>query len=255
MKIYAIIAIIISLLILSACAGQDEDEKDKIPPYPPTLIPHLGNTGDPPVMYNGQQIILNEDNNGIDAVPDGNWIRVIWNPFIDTDLSHVKIYRYDQFDTNPVLIDSISSTAIQYVDSQTQLNERTWYSYFIDLVDFSGNVARSDTVSYALLGKCILLSPENNQTISPIGASFLWNRSGFASTYRLLLFDENYNYIWHQDFVVATEDDPLSITIPVNIAMQYSGQSLRWRVDALDWDEEMQMFMGSESLERIVHIQ
>jgi hypothetical protein len=43
--------------------------------------------------------------------------------------------------------------------------------------------------------------------------------------------------------------------MPINYATQYSGQTLRWRVDSFDWDEEMQAYMGSESYERIVHIQ
>jgi hypothetical protein len=54
---------------------------------------------------------------------------------------------------------------------------------------------------------------------------------------------------------VANEEDPLSITIPVNLASQYLGQSLRWRVDSLERNEAMQMYQGSESLERIVWVQ
>jgi hypothetical protein len=255
MKHLDILALLLAILLLISCAGTEENEKDKIPPYPPSLVPHLGDTGDPPAQYNGHTVILNEDNNGIDTVPDGDWIRLLWDPFIDTDLSHIKIYRYDQFNTNPVMIDSISANATQYLDSQTQLTPGVWYSYYIDLVDFSGNYATSDTVSYSILSKCVLLSPDNNALISPISATFQWNRSGFASTYRLLLFDEDYNYVWHQDLVVANEEDPLSITIPVNLASQYSGQSLRWRVDSLEWNEDMQMYQGSESLERIVWVQ
>ncbi|MDP2172782.1 MAG: hypothetical protein Q8M98_04980 [Candidatus Cloacimonadaceae bacterium] len=249
---YALYLVMIMLLIgLLSCSGEDNPDKDKIPPFPPTLIPHLGDTGDPPV----QGIVFNDENNGIDTVPDGNWIRVLWKPFIDTDLSHVKIFRYNQFNTTPVLIDSIPSYNNFYVDSRTQLNERVRYSYFIDLVDVSGNVARSDTVSYALLGKSILLTPGNNATISPVGATFMWNRSGFASSFRLLILNENDGYVYHQDLVVSTEEDPLFLTFPTNLAQEYSGQSLRWRIDSFDWDEEMQMFMGSESIERIVHIQ
>jgi hypothetical protein len=43
--------------------------------------------------------VLTDDNNGIDAVPDGNWIKLSWDPFIDNDLSHLKIYRYSDIDT------------------------------------------------------------------------------------------------------------------------------------------------------------
>ncbi len=243
------------ILILSACAGKDPDEEDKVPPIPPVLTPHLGDTGDPPVLYEGQTIILNDDNNGIDTVPDGNWIRVGWNPFKDTDLSHVKIWRYDSFNNEPTLIDSIAATADYYLDTDNQLTERVWYSYFVDLVDLAGNVSRSDTTSYALLSKSLLLSPANGVTISPLDAKFSWNRSGTAGKFRLLLMDENYDYVWHGDLDVSMEVDPLSISMPTNIASEYSGQSLRWRVDSFDWDAGMQGFIGSESFERIVHIQ
>ncbi len=255
MRYPLLVMLLASLIILSACLGRDENEKDKIPPVEPVMVPHLGDTGDQPVVYNGQPVQLNDENNGIDTVPDGDWIRISWDPFVDNDLSHVKIWRYDDFNTEPVQIDSIPSSASYYLDTDNQLTERVWYSYYIDLVDSSGNSSRSDTVSYALLSKSILLTPENNATISPVGAEFKWNRSGYASMYRLILFDENYNYVWHHDLVVALEVDPLSVTLPVNLAQQYSGQSLRWRVDSFDMDQQMQMNMGSESNERVVYIQ
>ncbi len=250
-----IIGLLAVLILLSACAGSDQDEEDETPPVPPVLVPHLGDTGDPPVVYEGQTIYLNDENNGIDTVPDGNWIRVSWNPFKDTDLSHVKIWRFSNFDPEPALIDSISATEDYYLDTDSQLTERVWYSYFVDLVDLAGNVSVSDTTSYALLSKSILLSPENGETISPLNAQFSWNRSGSAGKFRLLLLDESYNYVWHQDLYVALEVDPLTISMPTNLASQYSGRTLRWRVDSFDWDQEMQAYLGSESYERVVHIQ
>lgn len=259
MKKLLLILMLAVILLLCACAGTDDDDVDITPPIPPVLTPHHGDTGDPPVVYEGQTIYINDDNNGIDTVPDGDWIRVSWEPFKDTDLSHVKIWRYNNFATEPVLIDSISATHDYYLDTDSQLTERVWYSYFIDLVDLAGNESRSDTVSYALLSKSLLLSPANGATIAPqsnpLDARFSWNRSGMAGKFRLLLMDENYNYVWHQDLYVALEADPLFIQIPINLASQYSGQTLRWRVDSFDWDQEMQAYMGSESFERIVHIQ
>ncbi|MDZ4183028.1 MAG: hypothetical protein U1B83_09140, partial [Candidatus Cloacimonadaceae bacterium] len=87
MKYALYLVLLLTMIGLLSCAGEDDPDKDKIPPYPPTLIPHLGDTGDPPVFYEGQWIVLNDENNGIDTVPDGNWIRIPWIPFIDTDLS------------------------------------------------------------------------------------------------------------------------------------------------------------------------
>lgn len=253
-KILATLALLSLVLFIFSCSGTDKPEEDTTPPFPPTMIPHLGDTGDPPTNYYGQQTILTDDNNGIDTVPDGNWVRISWKPFLDQDLNLVRIWRFDEFNTTPVQIDSIAPNQSYYLDSKQQLPERIWYSYFIDIVDFAGNSARSDTVSYALLAKPVLLDPPNGATISPIGARVYWNSSGFASSYRLVLFDSNHNYVWHQDLFTALEDE-LFIDIPVNLLMQYSGQGMYWRIDSFDWDEERQQYMGAESLERIFYVQ
>lgn len=248
------LATIVLFTLLAGCSGKDKSNKDTTAPYPPKLVAHLGDTGDYPIIYNGNELTLTEENNGIDTVPDGDWIRVLWEPFLDTDLSHIRIYRFDQFNPEPVMIDSLSASARQYVDSRNALNVETVYSYYIDLVDFSGNSARSDTVAYAILSKCQLVSPENNATVTPGAIVFKWDRSGFATRYRALVFDENHNYVWHQDIVVSFEDD-LSIPFPVNLAEEYSGRSLIWRIDSFDVNNELLMDIGSESNIRTLHIQ
>lgn len=236
------------LLGLFACAGNEDNNEDTTPPTPPTLRPHLGDTGDPRVFYLGQWYTIDDENNGIDAVPDEDWIRIMWEPFIDTDLSHVKIFRYS-YGVEPVLVDSISATRQFYQDASPSLVEGVMYSYFIDLVDTSGNAARSDTVSYALLGKCMPSSPENGATITPTQASFTWYTNGTASSYRLVLMDENGVYIGSQNLPLATEENPISLTMPNNLFQ--SGHTLRWRVDSFETDPNM----GSESREYIVHVQ
>ena len=247
-------AILVLTVLLISCSGTDKPEEDTTPPFPPTMIPHLGDVGDPPTNYYGQSAIITDDNNGIDSVADGNWIRIAWRPFIDEDLNLVRIWRFDEFNTTPVQIDSIAPTNDYYLDSRDQLPERIWYSYFIDIVDFAGNTARSDTVSYALLAKPVLLDPPNGATISPVGARVYWNSSGFASIYRLVLFDSNHNYLWHQDLPTAMEEQ-LFMDIPVNLLSGHSGEGIYWRIDSFDWDEERQQYLGAESLERIFYIQ
>lgn len=247
----SIIWAVMLILAMTACSGEDNPDTDTTPPVAPTMIKHLGDVGD---GFNGG-FTLTDDNNGIDTVPDGDWIKVMWAPFVDTDLSHVKIWRYDSINTEPVLVDSIIANRTSYLDSKQQLQERLIYSYFIDLVDTAGNSARSDTVSYGLLAKSLLIAPENNATVYPGQIAFSWNRSGFVSTCRVIVWDENNNYVWHQDLVVSAEEDPLQILFPVNLAQEYQGRSLRWRVDTFDRSEELQGFLGSESLERVMHIQ
>ncbi|MBW6514226.1 MAG: hypothetical protein K0B87_05665 [Candidatus Syntrophosphaera sp.] len=242
---------ILLLLCLAACAGSENDNLDKIPPIPPVMVPHLGDTGDDPAVWNNLTLILNEENNGIDAVPDGDWIRVQWDPFKDSDLSHVKIWRFSDFQPEPVMVDSISASAKYYLDVDSDLTERVWYHYFIDLVDLAGNSSRSDTSSYALLSKSMLVYPQNNATIPHTNAEFKWDSTGIASKYRLMIFDENNNHLYHEDLYAAM--DSLYIKLPVNLGITNS--SVLWRVDSFDWDQEKLMYMGSESHQRVVHIQ
>ena len=81
-----ILTTLLLLTLLFSCSGDDPPEKDKIPPTTPKLISHLGDTGDDPIIVNGVTVSLNDDNNGIDTVPDGNWIKVPWEKFVDNDL-------------------------------------------------------------------------------------------------------------------------------------------------------------------------
>lgn len=248
-----LLAILVISLGLAACAGSDDDNLDTVPPIPPVLVPHLGDTGDDPVEWGDQvNLVLTEENNGIDTLPDGNWIRVLWDPFKDSDLSHLKIWRFDDFNPEPVMVDSISASEDYYLDVSTDLTERVWYSYYIDLVDLAGNSSRSDTVGYALLSKSMPTIPANNATIAALGATFEWQSSGTESFYRLMLFDENNEYFYHDDLYLAMEPE-LQITLPVNLEL--SGRTMRWRVDAFDWDQDKQIYIGSESNERIVHFQ
>lgn len=242
---------LLGLALLFSCSGTDKHDVDTTPPYPPTMIPHLGDPGDAPTTYYGQPTVLTDENNGIDTVPEGDWIRISWKPFLDEDLNLIRVWRFDELNQTPVKLDSLPPNKKEYLDSSL-LTERLWYSYFIDIVDFAGNYSTSDTVSYAILPKPMLLDPPNNGTVSRTQAVARWSNSGFATSFRFMLFDSNHNYKWHQDYFTALEDQ-LFVTIPVTEIQ--SGQSYYWRVDAFDWDEERQQYLGAESMERVFHVQ
>jgi len=240
------------LLLLGACSGEDDAFKDKTPPSKPVLIPHLGDTGDAPIMIDENVMMeITDDNNGLDAVPDGHKLRLMWEPFIDTDLSHLKIFRFSDVDTTVVEIANIQPNTTQYTDNGP-LVEREWYSYFVKLFDTSGNSAVSDTVTYSLLAKASLIAPVDGAFVSTDNLRFYWNRAddrvGF---YRVLLWNESNELLWHGDKYLATEDDPLWLQLPILTPPIPVGRTLRWRVDYFDWSEEHQMYMGSESEERI----
>ncbi len=245
----------ILIAVLFGCSGDDRIVNDKIPPVPPVLIPHLGDTGDGNTnYYGGPAIPLDDENNGIDAYPDGDWIRLSWLHFLDTDLDIVRIYRFTNFNPIPVKIDSIKANNDYYLDNKTPLSLHVIYSYFIDLVDNSGNFSRSDTVSYALLGKQVLVSPANGASLSYNNIIFRWEKSGFVSKFRVIVFDENHSRIWHEDQIVSFEQDNFFTQFSPVIAAGYKGRTLYWRVDAFDWNSELDMYIGSESHERVFSI-
>nr|MDK2851126.1 hypothetical protein [Candidatus Cloacimonadota bacterium] len=251
MKHFALFAL---LIILFGCSGEDSQYVDKTPPVRPKMIPHLGTPGDPDIYINDAWMEITDENNGIDTVPDGNKMRIMWEPFIDTDLSHLKIYRFSDIDPDPIEIDQIPANMHNYLD-QGPLVERVWYSYFIELFDVAGNSAVSDTVSYALLAKPFLVGPEDGATVDIENLEFLWNRAddrtGF---YRVLVWNHHRQLLWHGDLYLALEDDPLSMTFPILGDLDTPinpGDVLRWRVDYFDYDDLNQMNMGSKSEERI----
>lgn len=242
---------LLCILVLTGCSGKDKLTVDKTPPLPAVMIPHSGDAGDHPIG----NVLPDDENNGIDAVPDGNWIRISWQHLLDSDLDYLKIYRYDDITAYPELIDSIAANQEFYVDSRNQLSTNVRYSYFIESIDNAGNSTRSDTVSYKLLSKQIQDSPAAEMTLTNQNLGFSWQKSGFVSIFRILLFDQNHNYVWHRDINVAAEGDFYNVTLPVTIATDplYIGQPMYWRVDAFDWDSELEMFIGSESSERVVY--
>ncbi|NLO11464.1 MAG: hypothetical protein GX122_03475 [Candidatus Cloacimonetes bacterium] len=253
-RAFLLASLLLLLLIIFSCAGEDKLEEDTTPPFPPTMIPHLGDVGDEPTDYYGQSTQITDDNNGIDTIPEGDWIRIMWKPFVDDDVAIVRVWRFDDIEPEPVLIDSILPVTRVHLDTSNNLSERNWYSYFIEVADAAGNSAGSDTVSFALLPKPVLLSPASYETIPIVGARAYWTDYGFATKYRFLLFDSMHNYVWHHDLLVAMEDD-LFVDIPTNLFSDHSGESMYWRVDAFDWDEERQAYMGGKSNERILIVQ
>jgi hypothetical protein len=248
------------LIILTGCAGEDDAGKDTTPPIQPVLIPHLGDPGDSPIYINGALTEITDENNGIDTVPEGQMIRIAWEPLVDTDLSHMKIYRFSDIDIEPVEVDEIQANRNSYLD-QGPLVERVWYSYYVELFDASGNSAVSDTVSYAILAKPYLVGPDNGTTQNIANLEFQWNRADDSSGfYRILVWNENRKLIWHTDFNLANEIDPLTLPFPIISSEDeedriHPGDVLRWRIDYFDWDVQHQMYMGSESVERVFIVQ
>ncbi len=259
MKKICFLAGLLLLILTFSCAGDDPPEKDKIPPRAPTLIEHLGDTGDDPIEIDGVLTLLNDENNGIDAVPDGNWIKIPWKKFVDNDLSHLKVYRYTEQNPEPILIDTVPASEDYYLD-QSYLIEREWYYYYIELYDASGNFSVSDTVSYALLAKSKLSSPADGATVSANNLRFYWTVGDSQTTeFRVLIWnDQTGELVYHINYSYTPNVEnppPPNVPFPVMTPPPANGQVFRWRVDAFDYDSEHDMKIGSESEERTFIIQ
>jgi len=249
-----LIILTFAFILFGGCSGEDSPHVDTTPPTRPVMIPHLGVPGDPDIFMNDAWVEITDDNNGIDTVPNGDHMRIMWEPFIDTDLSHLKVFRFSDINPEPIEIDQIQANQYSYLD-QGPLVERVWYSYFIELFDASGNSTVSDTVSYALLAKPHLIEPQNGAVVDITNLEFQWNRAddrtGF---YRVLVWNQHRRLIWHQDLYLGLEDDPLTMSFPIIVDEEnpiYPGDTLRWRVNYFDYDDLHQMNMGSKSEERI----
>ena len=255
MKQLVFFALFIPIIFLIGCAGKDSMGDDHTPPAKANLINHLGDAGDS-ITVNGQLIYLTDNNNGMDAVTDDNWMKITWEPLIDTDVRTVRVYRYQNgMDTEPTLIDSVDSDITQYIDkyniaSDAPALNTDWY-YYLQVVDNSGNSTFSDTVHYQLLDKPILESPTANQQItSSNNLVFRWDYPTQCEKFRVMLFNISNQIIWYKDEHPVTAND---------FYLNYTGGALPigqyyWRVDAFDAIMGDVYYSGSESKTRSFRI-
>jgi len=253
------IFIIIIPIILVNCSGKETFGIDTTPPAIVSLITHLGDTGDQ--IYVGS-VLVNDENNGIDTVPGNNWIRIQWRTVQDPDLDYIKIFRFGDY-SQETFVDSLSRSQVnlnQYLDSSLHLVNpvgQSWF-YYVKGFDIHGNFSVSDTVSYKLLSKPILLTPADFAQVHPDSLSFQWLKTNDALHYRVLVFDTDNNYIWHEDYHIDEYSEDI-------LLLEYRGPNLSlydmiiWRVDTLDdiiydIDPHGISMSGAESLERIVNI-
>jgi len=246
MKISTIILFLIILFAFLCCSYDEPEQKDTIPPSKVHLITHICDPGDP------SGCAYTDKNNGIDAVqsviPGDTWMRHQWCDELkkDPDIHHIDVYRYFYGALNPedtVLIATIpyQRDSTQFVDTFEGVEtiiQQTWF-YFIVPYDEADNFTNSDTVSYRLIDKPGLESP-NDDYVSSIGDTITFSWFGPANySYRILFFDQDYNIRYAQDIngldcnIVPSDLEEL---IPTLVAF--------WRIDAFDG------VGGSESEER-----
>ncbi len=221
---------VLSLVLLIGCSGEESIGVDSTPPHKVRLISHLGDTGDVILdsLYNYYDPNDPEmENNGIDAISDGDKIQIQWEPIIDSDIDYIMIMRFTDED---YLSDTLNF--VTCIDTINYLEQTLYYDdlspiykdkklfYFLDVVDYAGNSTVSDTVCYKLMNKP-LLNPIANINI----LSFEWFEEETISAYRILLFDSNHDLIWHYD-PQDYDEMPIPYTDPQPLSGHYT-----WRVD------------------------
>ncbi|HOQ80387.1 MAG TPA: hypothetical protein PLH63_04930 [Candidatus Cloacimonadota bacterium] len=256
MKQAFIILQLIVLVLLLACSGEEVTGVDKTPPSKPLLYKHLGDTGDGWVYLDESQtdsLYINEYNNGIDAVPTGNKIRIHWEHILDKDLKIIRIFRFAR-GYHAIKIDSLAADYDEYEDQLVNIGDfpalETEWNYFIQAIDHAGNMSISDTVSYRLIEKASLLTPADNTSLMNSNITFKWNKGRDVEKYRLLIFDHMQQYLWHRDLDVSLEENIIELEYNSNNPLPKG--TYYWRVDAFRDRIEGgdKFFSGSESLER-----
>jgi hypothetical protein len=204
---------------------------------------------------------LNDNNNGIDSMSGGDWIRLQWEKVSDNvGVSRIDIYRFSDMmeiqDTDPV--GTVSGTVVEFPDFMIGVDPRVGveWQYFIIAYDHAGNYAVSDTVSFMLTEKPILDTPEagvrlNNDSLR--STLFSWNyASGAAADFRFLVFEEDDDgevgrLVWSKDLLSNTEH----MTMYEGIDLE-RGRRYWWRVDTKGWpiDEFGTIRSGSKSVMR-----
>ena len=267
-----LILLLIPLLILISCTGKESLGVDTQAPNKPELIPHQGDSGD--IIQNTldtlnyyNTIDINFENNGMDAVMEGEWIKTQWFPLEDSDIDYLKIYRFSDIDYNldtlnfVQIIDTVDyDDQIFYVDRSSMLTDKKNF-YFIEAFDNAGNSTLSDTTGYKLIDKPNLTSPADYAIIQSQDINdvfFEWLPSANAIRYRLLVFNEERELIW----VKEPLDTGPSISIQYNGPPVDAGSMLIWRVDSFGHGSEITIEgnyyvieTGAESIERHLFVE
>jgi len=148
---------------------------------------------------------------GIDAVPDGDYIYLSWMPSAATDLAGYRLYRMAEDSVDQELIAELDPNTTYYEDRDSLLapNSGTGLSqgfyYWVTAYDESGNESSlSEEAYYKLIAKPDLTDPiiqENSITFS-----WSYNQTQLASYFVVRLFewaDGGWNPFWlykHEEF-------------------------------------------------------
>jgi len=264
---------LIGMIMLIGCTGEESLGVDTQPPNKPELVVHQGDTGDIITGIQGEADTLNFyntidldfENNGIDAMMEGNWIKTQWFRLEDSDIDYLEIFRFSAQDyyadtLNYIsVIDTVDYDEQNYYVDKTAMTNKNYF-YFIKVFDDAGNSAVSDTTGYKIIEKPLLIAPnDNHSTNDAYSIIFEWQQIGSnARLHKLIVFNENRELLWQN-----TPLDQEDFIVPYDGPFLEPGTVLIWRVDAFGWDyttpnaiegNNYVVEAGSESVERYIFI-
>jgi len=181
---------------------------------------------------------------GIDAVPDGNRIRIEWFPNTEEEIERYNIYRSEEDNENFSLIYTTGDTT--YEDEVETLIR---YYYYVTAETDEGITSEpSDTIEYSLLEKATLLVPDD--TVYTGVPKFIWRDTNdpFYHEYIIRVVQkEPEKPIWiavkvRESYDSDQEEIVFNVDSEASVAQLLPDIPYKWRVDILG-DEKK----GSES--------
>ncbi|MBN2028791.1 hypothetical protein JW824_00965 [bacterium] len=186
----------------------------------PSAIVFLSGAGDTSIIERG-----------IDAVPEGDVIRLEWIPSVEEDLNRYRIYRSEENQSGPFFeISSVSVKDSFFLDYSVSVNKR--YYYYILVQNDDGMFSDpSDTLDYKLIEKA------TNLSTTAKADSFSWtDPNDYPSPYYMIRILEvnSQEMIWFS--VIEPKFDNIQGTAfnkdgSASLDSLVSGVDYQWRID------------------------
>ncbi|MFO7891651.1 MAG: hypothetical protein R6V04_15085 [bacterium] len=181
---------------------------------------------------------------GIDAVPDGDKIKIEWFLNPEKEVEKYNIYRSEEDSEKFSFIFTTRDTV--YED---MVKTHTKYYYYVNAETDEGVTSEpSDTINYTLLDKALLLSP--GDTVSTAKPEFVWldTNEHIYDQYIIRVVNIDYNKtIWiavkeRENYDTGQEKVVFNADSSAAVSQLSSDISYKWRIDIVGNERK-----GSES--------
>ncbi|MEJ2627246.1 MAG: hypothetical protein P8078_01620 [bacterium] len=122
-----------------------------------------------PVVFVAKNADTSLKERGIDAVPDGDIVRLEWRENTEEIVDKYKVYRLEE---EAVKYSLVSVTADTIFEDNDVITHKRYYYYVLAETDEGVTSDPSDTLNYLLLQKAVLLAPDS--TVNTAQPTFKW---------------------------------------------------------------------------------